>query len=260
MCYTKSNDTDKNDDVAVKIVKNGAVKCIKGKGAELAADCFKFMAKTADKKIKNEVLRNATVKELKKLSNANAVNQMASTVIEIGSTIKSYVNGEISKADLLRKVGEKSAGRIVATVYGTVGMTFGAFAGPIGMAVGQTLGSMIGYMANKMLFQSVLQAFEDEEESRRRYEFIHEFCEQAIAQMEAQRLEFKQNAARFFAHRQQVIDDSFHQIDAAMDNDDFDRLSEALNKIAVEFGHELQFKDMDEFDSFMSDNNAVFEL
>lgn len=51
-----------------------------------------------------------------------------------------------------------------------------------------------------------MQAFEEAELSRKRYEAINAFCEESIREMEIQRLEFERNVAQFLSERQEVID------------------------------------------------------
>ena len=250
----RKNLTTAVTDIAVNTTKNASVTWAKGQGAELAAEAFKGLTKLAEKKIKNELAKNLTITALSKLANANALTQSAGYLIDVGTSLKLLMNGEISKAEFLRTVGEKGTAFVVSSAFTTLGTLIG------GPAFGMAIGSSIGYFATNCLFGSVLQAFDKAELSRKRYEMIHEFCEYQINEMKAQRLEFERKVAELLKNRQQVIDTSLNKFEESMKQNDFNSMSAALNDIAVEFGGELQFKTFDEFDEFMSDDNTTLEL
>lgn len=142
----------------------------------------------------------------------------------------------------MREVGQKGTGLIVSGVFATLGT---AVAGPVGTAIG----SAVGYFATNLFYGSVMQAFEEAEISRKRYEMIHAFCEESIIEMEIQRLEFERNVAQFLSDRQQVIDRGLKDFEASMQMNDMTGVSVTLNEIAMEFGVELQFKNRAEFDN-----------
>lgn len=253
--------SDAAKEVAEKTVKNGAKNYIKGFGAEVAAEGIKKLSRIAEKELKNEFAKNVASKGLGKLANANAVTQAAEALMEIGGSIKRVMKGEITKAEFLREIGEKGTAICVSSAYSAVGAMAGmAIGGPVGAMVGSAVGSMVGYIASSMFYGSVLKAFEDVEESRKRYEFIHEFCETSIRQMEMERQRFEKETAALFKHREILISDSFDKLDQATENGDFDSYTLALNQIAMEFGNGLKFSNMKEFDDFMSDDDTVFEL
>lgn len=256
----EKNFGDAVTDITVNTAKNSAVTYGKKYGEELARDAIKELSKVAEKKIANETARKVAVTNLNKLAKSDIVG-FAGMAYDVGRALKQLIDGEISKTEFLRVVGEKGSSIVVGGVYGTVGGMIGmAVGGPLGAAIGSAVGSAIGYFATSVLFGSVMQAFEEAELSRQRYEAIHEFCEYSIREMERQRLQFEQDVAQFLSHRQQVIDTNLTAYEEAIKNNDFDRVSSALNGISEEFGGSLQFKTFNEFDDFMSDKNSVFEL
>ena len=230
-------------------------------GKEFAVEAVKELSKLAEKKIQNETARQVVTGGLNKLAKANTLTNVAGTVYDLGNAFKKLMNGEITKTEFLREIGEKGTGAVVSGVYATFGATLGTIvAGPLGGMVGGAIGSAVGYFANTLLYGSVLQAFEDAELSRKRYEAMHAFCEYYIEEMKRQRQEFEEKVAQFLSDRQQVIDTSLNQFEEAMRKKDFNSMSDALNNIAEEFGGKLQFKTFKEFDDFMSDPDSVFEL
>ena len=244
-------------DAATDIIVDGGANVVvnygKKQGAEIAAEAIKSLAKLAEKEIQNQIAKNAVTSTLNALANSNTLIQVAGAAIDIGKSLKSWIDGEISGTELLREIGQKGTGVIVSGVFATLGT---AVAGPIGTAIG----SAVGYFATNLLYGSVMQSFEEAELSRKRYEAIHAFCEESIREMEIQRREFERNVAQFLSERQAVIDDSLNNFEAAMRKNDMTAVSAALNEIAMEFGGQLQFKNRDEFDKFMLDKDSVFVL
>lgn len=187
--------------------------------------------------------------------------QAAGYVIDVGKSLRQLFNGEITKGEFLRVVGEKGSAFVLSGTLSAIGAAAGSAAiGPLGAWIGGALGSMVGYFATNCLFGSVMRAFDEAELSRKRYEMIKEFCDYSIREMRAQRLEFERAAKEFLQHRQQVIDQSLNDFEASMKGDDVEGATSALNEIAKEFGGELQFRTLNEFDDFMSDPNSTFKL
>ena len=58
----------------------------------------------------------------------------------------------------------------------------------------------------------------------------------------------------------EAFDKGFRSIAASMINNDFEQMSEGINHILNVFGEAVLFKNMDEFDSFFFDDNAVLNL
>lgn len=249
----KKNLSDAAKDIAVNTAKNSVVTYTKRQGAELATSAIKELSKLAEKEIKNQLLKNTATSALNALANSNTFMQVADAVYDVGKSLKRWLDGEITGTEFLREVGQKGTGVIVSGVFATLGT---AVAGPIGTAIG----SAVGYFATNLLYGSVMQAFEEAELSRQRYEAIHAFCEESIREMEIQRQEFERNVAQFLSERQEVIDRSLNDFEASMQINDMTGVSAALNEIAMEFGGELQFKNRDEFDKFMLDDDSDFIL
>ena len=257
----KKNIREAAKDVVIRTVKNGSISYAKERGAELAASAVRELAKRAEKEIENKAIREVATKGLGKLANANAIMQTAGVVYDVGKALKQLIDGEITKSDFLRIVGEKGTAFVVSGVYSAIGAAAGAaIGGPVGAMIGGAIGSAIGYISTSLLYGSVLQAFDEAELSRQRYEAIHEFCEYSIAQMEHERQEFIKVTSELFADRKRVIETNLTRYENALKRDDVNELADSLNEIAKEFGGELQFKNMDEFDKFMMDESTVFEL
>ena len=230
-------------------------------GAVIASEAINALATRVMKDVGNKQVKTMTAKALAKYASAEAIAGTATTLIAMGGTIRQFVNGEISKAELLTQLGEQGTAVCLAETYGAIGMTLGAVAGPLGMAAGAAIGSMAGYIASNLIYGSLLQAFKEAEAAKANYEKIHTFCEQAIRIRRERRRQFEIATKAFLERRQAVIDNSFATINAAFLSNDYEAFGRGLEQIAVEFGGDLgEFKNMDTLKEAMSDDSFVFEL
>lgn len=246
-------------DVAVNTAKDSARRYMEEHGAELAKEAIETITRKVAGKVGNQAVKMAITKAGTSLANVNTVTAVAGAIYDIGKSFKDFLNGDITKAELLRQIGEKGSAACLSSVYASVGAVAGSVAGPIGTFVGAAIGSMVGYVASSMLYGSVLQAFEAEEAARVRAEQTHAFCEAAIRRMKAERAEFERQAEILFQKREAAFAAGFRQMEAALLDDDFDRFSSGLNEFANSFGQKLQFTTFEEFDTFMQSDEA-FDL
>lgn len=239
-------------DIAVDTAKDTACNYLEKHGAELAKEGIETITKEVAKRMGNQAAKEAVLAAGSKLANVNTITAVAGAVIDIGTSFKAYLDGKITKAQLLRQIGERGSAACVSSVWGIAG---GMVGGPVGAAIG----SMVGYMASSMLYGSVLQAFEDEEAARQRAAQTHAFCEAAIASMRRERAEFERQTQELFRKRDEAAHRCFEAMDKAILTNDFNKFSQGLNEIAKSFGKELQFTTFEEFDAFM-ESDEDFDL
>lgn len=245
-------------DIATETAKQSAQTYMKEHGAELAKEAVEVITKKAAKQFKDKATKDVITSVGGKLANADAITGVAGTVYDIGKSFKAFMDGEITKAELMRDLGEKGSAACVSSVYATVGGTLGAVGGPAGVAIGSAVGSMVGYVANSMLYGAVLEQFEREEAAKKNAEAVHAFCEEAIRQMRIERATFEEQVRELLQERADACMRGFRVVDEAILSSDFDKFSHGLNQIAQSFGRELQFTNFEEFDKFMeSDEDFV---
>ena len=172
---------------------------------------------------------------------------LKSTLGDIGDDVEIFLKGGIDRVELYERIVDKAGDFIPGTIE-KIATTVSAEFGPLASAVGK----LAGYIAGSLFREAVapfLNAVRRAKYARERYEQLHGFYEEAIAQMQSQRQLFERETAALFQRRQQLIDDSFAKLDAALSISDVNRASDALNSIAKEFGEELKFKNVDEFNA-----------
>lgn len=235
-------------DVAINTAKKSAVNYTKKQGAELATEAVKELAKKAEKEFGKGLVSNG----LKKLANANTIMNVAGAAYDVGKALKRLMDGEITKVEFLQIVGDKGVSAVISSYTTMIG---GALGGPIGAAIGGAIGSALSYFSSSFIYSSVMQAFNEAELSRKRYEAIHEFCEYSIREMERQRLEFEAKVKDFLAERQFVIDTSLDNYERAIKNNDFESVISSLESIRLEFGgRKSEYKNLSEARTFLIDD------
>lgn len=188
---------------------------------------------------------------LRALAGTNAPALAVNICLSLGSSVKRYVTGEISEAQLLAEVGEKGAGMLSGSMMAALGQ----LAIPIPF-VGAAIGGMIGYTLSSLFYQSALDAARGVEASREvleRTRAIESAARARIAEEQAALDDFfcreipelRQETQRLFA------------IVACADIGNADALASAINQYASLLGKQLQFESIHEFDDFMDSDEPL---
>lgn len=203
----------------------------------------------------------AAIKGVMQQSGRHYVRTLASTsaptlavniCISLSSSVKRYVTGEISEAELLTEVGEKGAGMLSAGMMAALGQ----LAIPVPF-VGAAIGGMIGYTLSSIFYQATLDAARGVELSRdqlKRTQVIQTAARARIAQEQAALSAFMQ---REIPQLLQETQDLFTAMEAPSGN--INTFAEAVNRYASLMGKQLQFSSIEEFDTFM-DSDAPLRL
>lgn len=182
----RKNLGDAIGDVAINSATNSVVNYTKQEGEKIAEQALKSLAAEAEKKLGQTL----AVDTLKKFANSNAIITTAGAIYDIGKDFNLLIDGKISGREFVTQVTEKGIDIVVqnaATVLGTmIGSAIGA---PV---LGTVIGSVINYFASSFLngvVNRIRSARAEVIESRKRYEFIHAFCEYQIQKLESERIE-----------------------------------------------------------------------
>lgn len=196
-------------------------------------------------------LQQSSQAGLRALANTNAPALAVSVCLSLGSSVKRYVTGEITEAQLMAEVGEKGSGMLSASMLATLGQV----AIPIPF-VGAAVGGMIGYTLSSMFYQSALEASRGAQTSRERLERVR-----AIEAAARARIADEQAMLDDFLRREipELRSETAHLFQAVDDSagTDTDTLAAAVNHYAALLGQSLQFRSMKEFDAFMASDAAL---
>ncbi|MEB0007249.1 hypothetical protein QN412_21130 [Pseudomonas sp. RTB3] len=188
---------------------------------------------------------------LRTLAGTNAPALVVNICLSLGSSVKRYVTGEISEAQLLSEVGEKGAGMLSSSMMAALGQ----LAIPVPF-VGAAIGGMIGYTLSSVFYQSALDAARGVELSRQqlaRTRAIEAAARDRIAEEQAQLDEF---TSREVPQLRRETEQLFSMVKTA-GNGSMNTFAAAINQYATLLGKQLQFQSMDEFDDFMSSDSPL---
>ncbi len=220
---------------------------IQGKidGKEAAKNVAKDSVKSYAIGMLRSGIRNIGEKTgVKVLSKSNIAATIAAGIIDTGSTIYRYGKGEISAEETVERLGATGFSNLSA-IY------VGAAAGAIFGIPGALLGSIAGYMLATSVYQSCIAIIKEAQLAEKEAERIENICMEAAKAAMKQREEFKAAIDAYMSDSQEMFDECFQTIDAALDADHPIIAIQALSNFTIRFGKKLQLTDFEDFDEFM---------
>jgi hypothetical protein len=187
---------------------------------------------------------------LRMLSGTSAPTLAVNICLSLGSSVKRYVSGELTEAQLLTEVGEKGAGMLSSAMMAALGQ----IAIPVPF-VGAAVGGMIGYTLSSFFYQSALVAARDVELSREqltRVRLIEIAARERIAEEQAALESFTSRELPQLREETELLYSAVRSV-----NSSADELAAAINNFATLLGKKLQFQTLSEFDDFMSSDQPL---
>jgi len=193
----------------------------------------------------NGVMRN--------IGRTNAPAMIATGMMETGKSIHRYAMGEINEEELLEELGEKGTGMVAASYGSAVGTL-------VLPGVGTVIGGMIGYTISSIFYKESLEALQNERISSERRRVIEKINEEAIKEMKAYRIALNEQRLK----EEQLLEDfffsTFEEIDHSILNNNMENFFNSINRLGNAFEMDMLFKDFEEFDDFMKDDESTLLL
>lgn len=187
----------------------------------------------------------------RQLATTSAPTLAINVCLSLGSSVKRFVSGEITEAELLTEVGEKGAGMLSSGMMAAVGQ----LAIPIPF-VGAAIGGMIGYTLSSMFYNCALDAARGAELSREQLVRVR-----AIETAARDRIAIEQVQLDNFVSREipqlQSETRNLLLIISSIDGGNMDTFAAGINQYATLLGKNLQFQTMTEFDDFMKSDDSL---
>lgn len=197
------------------------------------------------------VLQQASNAPMRSMAATTAPALMVSICLSLGSSVKRYVTGEISEAQLMSEVGEKGAGMLAASMMSVLGQV----AIPIPF-IGAAIGGMIGYTLSSFFYQSALDAAQGVELSRHQLQRV-----KAIEAAARDRIAEEQAMLDAFTNRElpqlKLETAQFLAVVHSAGGGSINVFATALNEYATLLGKTLQFQSIDQFDDFMRSDTSL---
>ncbi|GFP76250.1 hypothetical protein [Clostridium fungisolvens] len=263
-------------EVGMDSVKAGA----RSFGTGVATRIVESTATQVAQKTTNKLLAEG----LKKFTASGGPGKAIVVITEAGSSLKSYLDGDINETELVIELGEKGTGLAASFVLGAQGALGGAAAGAliggilgsiipgagtvagaaiggkVGALTGEIVGNMVGYMLGTELYNVVknyIASHSFDPEKARRMDALYSKLADEIHES---RLALEQNLKQVHLQQQQQIMNGFTNMHTAILENNYDAVNNSLAEICKCFEVQLAFETQDEFDDFMLDDSKSLRL
>ena len=192
-------------------------------------------------------MQNSRNSALRSLSRTDVPSLLVTYALDAGSSIKCYMEGDISGVQCVNEIVEKS----YANMGASVGAMIGRAAIPLPI-VGSLIGSTIGYSLGVEYYKCSKEVLKDDKLSSENRKKIEKNCAEAKHMIMQYRKEMNALADEYFNHYENIFKDAFTQMDKAFLSSDIDLFIDGANKITQSLNGEVQFSTMKEFEELMN--------
>lgn len=199
-------------------------------------------------------MQNSSSEYIRVLSNTNIAGTMVAFTVSVSQTLSRYFNGEIDEAECLETLGEQGTGMISSAMFAVVGQV----AIPIPV-VGGLIGGMVGYAVSSASYGILTKSLKDAKLAKEEREQIERICNEHIKMIREFRAELEQTINDYLIDSMEIFRDAFSGIKNALAIGDVDWVIENANVITENFGGNVPFSDMGEFNKKMI-NGDTFRL
>jgi len=197
------------------------------------------------------VMQQSGNQTLRTLTGTSAPTLAVNICLSLSASVKRYVTGEISEAELLTEVGEKGAGMLSSGMMAALGQ----LAIPVPF-LGAAIGGMIGYSLSSLFYQSALDTARAVEASRENLDRVRAIEAAARASIAEQ-----QNALDTFLRQEipQLRQETLQLLTVVESPNalDIDAFSAVISRYASLLAKELQLRSQAEFDDFMASDQPL---
>lgn len=213
-------------------------------------------AKEMSENLLVNALKNSDNESLKKLGTRKFADKLVNSARPAGIAVQKYCKGEIDLKEFiesLNNAGVLNVGNEVARAFGhdLSGLENSAEALlKISMPAAAYASSMAAY---KMCMEALNEAHLVHDERVR----IQNQCNESIAMIGRYRTDMEQSVEKYLHQYMTVFNTAMAAMDQAIIDDDPDGYISSCNEITTMMGHDVQFDNMDEFDSFMDSDESL---
>lgn len=201
----------------------------------------------------SHMVSSAPSKFLQKIASSSIPGMVVTFVMSNSSSIKNYVEGEISTHDLVMEVGKTGTEMLL---FNVIGFAVGA---PLGPVVG-TLTSMLASVACETLISYKQKIEESGKLYQKKISRLAAIETAALKEIQYQRKWLEEKINSEFQGWDKNFEEGFqYMLDSVMKND-FSEFSSGLDKIMSVFGTEAMFHSEREVENFLFDEEAVLQF
>lgn len=203
------------------------------------------------------------------LAKGAAPQVLVGLMFEVGQVMTGLVRGTMAPEEAMDRLGRTActtiaglyAGAAAATAFGSLGtftLSIGVVAAP--MSVPILLSSMATCMVVSAMHDSLIAFVRNARAEEAEALKAAAALKVATADLQRQREEFEAAFAEVFGQRQKAIGESFGLIYSGMNSADVDTTLAGMEILAELVGTSLRFRNFEEFDNFMQNDNTKLIL
>ncbi len=271
--------------IAVDTVKAGTSSYAMSIATKSAEGALKTVGHTISDKTAGKALEKIGEQACTKLVNfaqSNELGKAVTVTLEVGKSVKRYLDGEITNGELVVELGEKGTALVCSFAMGAEGAVWGAKAGGIiggligsvlpvagtaagattgviiGTVVGEIVGNMVGYMIGSEIYKTVTDYYKqfDPEKAEREMKKYAALADQ----IETYRWNIEKNFRDIHMKNNELVMAAFVNMKESILCDDVDRFTSALAQICNLYGDDVMFKTNEDFLRFWNDPDLVMEI
>lgn len=210
----------------------------------------------AQEVVKKSVLASAP----KVLLRGNAHIAFAAALVQAGVAMGKYLNGDLSKKEMLENVSQTAVTGASAFYYGLMGQVLI----PIPV-VGALVGSTVGFLIGNLIHKAGLVCLGDNPElkaAKERRKAIEAMVQAAIPKIKLYRTKLKKKLKQYLDEQAELFDECLDGIGTlySINNFSVETFLASCEALCTNFGSSLQWKNQVEFDTFMKHKTLAFVL
>lgn len=197
-------------------------------------------------------LSNSSSKFIQGLVKSNVPGKVITAVTATGATIKKWGNGEITTQECLIELGDK--GLNMATMG--YSMAVGQALIPIPI-IGGAVGALVGSMLTSSYYNNLINKLKAKElEHQERMQIIEE-CHAVAEQTKEFREELEKYLSSYFQEYRECFDMALSSMRFAYQAGDADGIIAGANEITRKLGGQVYYDTVEQFESFLDNNDLV---
>ncbi len=252
-------------------------------GKETLADAAKDMGKVtmnvavtggANRLLNDTIsvqLANSKSALLKNVAQSSTVGQIVAVASIVQESAVRYINGEINGEEFVEEVGVKGAAMAAGMIGGQVGREIGSLIGgaigttllpgvgtTAGVVAGRVIGEILGAVITTVVcgsivsvYTSIKNTFKSMDDYKKKESHIKSLESDAIAEIERQRLVFKEIVEREYSRWDSTIQSGLDKmiLNSWEESFDLQGVTDGLDQILSLFGKSVAFKTREEYET-----------
>lgn len=203
-------------------------------------------------------MQNSKSKLLQSVSKTNAPAVIVQAAVTVGSSIKSFIKGDIDGAECIDQMGREGFGLIGSTVLTSLNLIALPATAPAAAVIAAGMAvSMVGYIAATAVYDQLKGALLEAKMAREERIRIEAECAEAVRAIREYREEMNRIVEDYLSSHYELFGGYIESMDQAIIAGDTNGFIRANNAIMESFGKKPQFSSQEGFDSLILSGTKI---